>query len=507
MRTITAEHLLEHARFLTSDELGGRLTGSPGQAMAASYIAAHFAKLGLEPLGDAVDGKVGFLQKYPIARTSLAASSKLELGKLSLAEGFAVLGAEPGDRRVDGELRFVGFGRTTGEAADVAEGSLDGKIAVVAIRPPRGRVQANLTSERKFMMAMQPLSQMGRTAKGLVAAGARAVLFVELEDPVGLCDVLNYLALSPGKDLVAPRFAGADAMLSQMAPKSSGEAPVLVLSNDSSGRLLGELGLTADAFHAFLRGEGERPEGKAGVAGKLALTIELDEQATASNVVAVLRGSDPVLAKEALVYSAHMDHVGRRLDGAIFHGADDNASGTSGLLEIASAWAKAKDKPRRSIVFLSVSGEEMGLWGSKFFAENPTWSASAIVADINTDMIGRSGPESGPLEVTVTPSHGHRMFSTIVRDAAGFAAQLGLTFTSGDKYYTRSDHYNFAEKGIPVVFFCNGEHEDYHQVTDTFDKLDGAKMERLARLAFWTGWSVANAEERPRALGPRADWR
>jgi len=122
-------------------------------------------------------------------------------------------------------------------------------------------------------------------------------------------------------------------------------------------------------------------------------------------------------------------------------------------------------------------------------------------------MIGRSGPESGPDEVTVTPSHGHRMFSTIVQDAARYGERLGVTFTSGDKYYERSDHYNFAKKGIPVVFFCNGEHEDYHQVSDHADKLDPRKMQTIARLAFWTGWTVANADEKPRTLGPRSDWK
>jgi Zn-dependent M28 family amino/carboxypeptidase len=99
------------------------------------------------------------------------------------------------------------------------------------------------------------------------------------------------------------------------------------------------------------------------------------------------------------------------------------------------------------------------------------------------------------------------MFSTIVRDAAVFADSMGIKFSSGDKYYQRSDHYNFAKKGIPVVFFCNGEHEDYHQVSDHADKLDGAKMERIARLAFWTGWAVANADEKPAKLGKQPAWR
>jgi Zn-dependent M28 family amino/carboxypeptidase len=107
----------------------------------------------------------------------------------------------------------------------------------------------------------------------------------------------------------------------------------------------------------------------------------------------------------------------------------------------------------------------------------------------------------------VTPSNRHAMFSTIVQDAARCGEVLGMKFESGDKYYERSDHYNFAKKGIPVVFFCNGEHEDYHQVSDHADKLSGDKMEKIARLAFWTGWNVANAESRPRKLGKREGWR
>jgi Zn-dependent M28 family amino/carboxypeptidase len=238
----------------------------------------------------------------------------------------------------------------------------------------------------------------------------------------------------------------------------------------------------------------------------LQLQVVKDGDAQASNVVALLRGTDPLLRDEAIIYSAHMDHVGVRMDGEIFNGADDNASGSAGLLAIASAYANAKTRPRRSIIFLSVSGEELGLWGSQFYADNPTWQLDKIVANINTDMIGRSGPESGPREVTVTPSYRHVKYSTIVRDSVGFAKELGMSFTSGDKYYARSDHYNFAKKGIPVVFFCTGEHADYHQVTDTLDKLDGAKMQRIARLAFWTGWHVASAEKAPSSLGRQRQW-
>lgn len=511
MATIEAKELLAHATWLAADERGGRLTGSPGQEEAAKYIAKHFESLGLEPLGEEVDGKRTFFQYYGIARTRVEDSSRLKVGSLDLADGFAVLGGKPVDVKVEGSLVFCGLGRVKGAASDLApEQSLAGQIAIVTVKGPRGGVDKQLSVEQKFGMCFPVFGQLGRTAKSLAGKGAAAVVFVLVDDPIGLSDVLNYLAVAPGKDVLAAQFEGADAGMSGLSAMLGGGGdgpPTLVLSVPTSAKVLAELAIDPEALRKFLKGEGERPASKADVGGGLKLTITHDANAKASNVCAVLRGSDPKLAAEAIVYSAHMDHVGRRFDGEVFNGADDNASGSAGLLAIASAWAKSKEKPKRSIVFLSVSGEELGLWGSAYYANHPTWAADKIVANINTDMIGRSGPESGPMEVTVTPSNRHKMFSTIVRDAAGFAAELGCTFTSGDKYYSRSDHYNFAQKGIPVVFFCNGEHEDYHQVTDHADKLDGAKMERIARLSFWTGWSVANADERPRNLGRQESWR
>ena len=430
------------------------------------------------------------------------------MGEVELADGYAVLGAREMKADVDAAAVWLGYGRTRGAARDVPEGEdLGGKIAVVAVKGPRGRVRDGLSVEQKFGMSFGMLGTLGRTARNLAKAGAGAVVFVQLEDKVGLSDVLNYVALSPGKAMVSPNFPGADAGMAAMSRMArSGGVPTLVLSTGASARVLAELGVAPEAFEAFVKEGADKPEGADGVSCKLSVEVRHDADATASNVCAVLRGSDPALRDEAIVYSAHMDHVGKRMDGDVFNGADDNASGSAGLLEIASAFAKAETMPRRSVVFLSVSGEELGLWGSQYYSDHPTWQLDQLVANINTDMIGRSGPESGEMEVTVTPSYRHPKFSTIVRDAAAFGDSLGMKFSSGDKYYQRSDHYNFARKGIPVVFFCNGEHEDYHQVTDHADKLDGAKMERIARLAFWTGWNVANADERPATLGRQKGW-
>jgi len=508
---IEKKSLLTWATWLADDARGGRLTGSAGQEEAAQYIAAHFEKLGLEPLGDEKDGKRGFFQRYGITRTFVTDKTSLTVGDLVLKNGFAVLGGRPVDITLDGKVRFCGLGRTKGDKADVPEDeSLDGKVAVCVVKPLRGKVDKNLSVEQKMGMSLGTFGQLGRTTKAVEKKGAKAVLFVLAEDPMGLSDVLNYFALAPGKDSMSPRFEGADgsmAFASGMLGGGGEGIPSLVLSVPASDKLLAVLGVEREALMKAIAGEGEMPTGKADVTSSVALQVQQDDQATACNVVAVLRGSDPKLASEAVVFSAHMDHVGVRMDGDVFNGADDNASGSAGLMGIAAAFVRSKEKPRRSVIFLSVSGEELGLWGSAYYAENPTWAADKLIANVNTDMIGRSGPESAAKEVMITPSHRHAKFSTIVQDSARFAEELGLSLTSGDKYYSRSDHFNFAKKGIPVVFFCNGEHEDYHQVTDTADKLDGDKMELLARLAFWTGWAVANADEAPRTLGKRESWR
>ncbi len=514
MAEIQAADLLAHATWLASDERGGRLTGSPGQEAAAQYIAEHFRTLGLEPLGDEVEGEDGtqarsFFQSYGITRTAIDPASRLTFGDVVSTTGFAMLGAKPVQLDLKGPLVWAGQGRTRGRAADLAaDTDLKGKVAMFVLKPPRGRIDRTLSIEHKFGLAFTALGGMTRTVQGLGKLQPAAIVVGMTEDPFGLSDVLNMMGLSPGKDLLSPRFdGGMDQMGMLGGMLGGGDVPVLVLGPELTGKALGQLGLGTEAVQQWLGGEGELPAAKTDVEAAIALAVTKDDAATAKNVVAVLRGSDPQLQAEAIVYSAHMDHVGGRLDGEVFNGADDNASGSAGLLGIARAFARSAEKPRRSIIFLSVSGEELGLWGSAYYADHPTWPADQIVANINTDMIGRSGPESGPMQVTVTPSHRHEMFSTIVQDAAALAEHFGVAFEDGDKYYTRSDHFNFAKKGIPVVFFCNGEHEDYHQVTDHADKLDAQKMERIARLAFWTGWNVANADERPRTLGRRQDWK
>jgi hypothetical protein len=218
------------------------------------------------------------------------------------------------------------------------------------------------------------------------------------------------------------------------------------------------------------------------------------------NVAAVLRGSDPALRDTYIVLSAHMDHVGvGRPDAtgdSIYNGADDDASGTSAVLEVAEAFAALSPRPARSIVFLTVSGEEKGLLGSRYYADNPTVPAEGIVANINIDMIGRNSPDTvvaigqefsslGPLTVDLLQRH----------------PELRLIPTADpwpeERFFFRSDHFNFARREIPSIFFFSGTHEDYHRPSDHVDRIDTDKAARIGRLVFWLTHAIATDAQPP----------
>ncbi|MCA8943057.1 MAG: M20/M25/M40 family metallo-hydrolase, partial [Planctomycetes bacterium] len=475
MELVDRKDLERHARYLASDELGGRYTTTAGQLAAAEYIASHFESLGLKPLGD----KRSFVQHYPVVCSYLEAKqTKLRIAQRTFEVGFAVIPGKDTKRVSASGFVFAEHGAPESFPPGIGRG-----VPVIVAR-------TRAATERGAMTARRDLLKFGMVAKEAADRGARALVVCLLEDDGGIADALNYDALLPGKPILGYGNDGKE--VDRPHP-----IPLVFVNREISTALL-------DAMSVKVVGDGFESPRRAKASGRLDLAVKVDRRATATNVVAVLEGDS--LAKEAVVFSAHMDHMGTRLDGDPFNGADDNASGTSGLLEIAEAFAKASARPKRSVVFLAVSGEELGLWGSRYWSENPTWPLARVVADINIDMIGRDGDIATGSRVSATPSHRHAMFSTLVQDAARFASRLGLELTVGDKYYARSDHYNFAEKGVPVVFFCDGEHVDYHRVTDHADKLDFPKMERIARLAYWTGRAVADSTERPRVLGERSGW-
>ncbi len=222
------------------------------------------------------------------------------------------------------------------------------------------------------------------------------------------------------------------------------------------------------------------------------------------NVVAYIKGSEK--SDEFVIISAHYDHLGVK-GKEIFNGADDDASGTSALLEIAEAFQKATidgNRPKRSIVFLNVTGEEEGLFGSKYYAENPIFSLENTVVDLNIDMVGRFDKKhaENPEFVYLI---GADKLSQELHDLSEATnkkyTNLILDYTYNDendpnRFYYRSDHYNFAKNGIPIIFYFNGVHEDYHKPTDTADKIRYDLLQKRTKLVFYTAWEIANRENR-----------
>ncbi len=224
------------------------------------------------------------------------------------------------------------------------------------------------------------------------------------------------------------------------------------------------------------------------------------------NVLAFIEGSEK--PEEVLVLSAHLDHVGMDAEGNVFNGADDDGSGTVALLEIAEAFKKAvKDGkgPKRSILFLHVTGEEKGLYGSRYYSENPVYPLANTIADLNIDMIGRN--DDAHLEdnnyVYLIGSDKlstdlHNISSAV--NAKFFEINLDYRYNADsdpNRFYYRSDHYNFAKKNIPIIFYFNGVHDDYHQISDTPDKINYPLLEKRTQLVFATAWELANRKDRP----------
>ena len=221
------------------------------------------------------------------------------------------------------------------------------------------------------------------------------------------------------------------------------------------------------------------------------------------NVLGFIEGTD--LKEELIIITAHYDHLGKHED-KIFNGADDDGSGTVATLEIAEAFMSAKKEgngPRRSVLIMPVSGEEKGLLGSKYYTDHPIYPLENTVANLNIDMIGRVDDwhENGDYVYLI----GADMLSQELHDISEqtndqyIGLELDYTFNAEDdpnRYYYRSDHYNFAKNNIPVIFYFNGVHEDYHKVTDTVEKIDFNKIQTITRLVFLTAWELANRDER-----------
>lgn len=512
IETIRRDELKADLFFLASDAMRGRLTNTPEYNLAAEWIAARFARLGLQPMTP--DG--GFFQRFDLATSRLADGNRLLLGSPE-ARRTAKLGEDyyPLHFSANGEVRgravMAGFGIRAPEHNWDDYRSRDVKGAVVLIfegdpdhENPQSPFDGLVTSE--YANSLQ---------KTLTAQeqGASAVLVV-----------------SRRIERDGPRSFTAAGL--RYWPKTAPRIERYLLASDLDRIRIPALQISANLAEHIL-GQAIEPlrkqAGTAPVSAASSLPVDLAVAITRNivtdrNVVARLEGSDPQRKDEAVIISAHHDHDGT--DGnRILNGADDNGSGTVAVLEIAEAYAtaaKAGQRPKRTIIFALWGSEERGLLGSWAWAADPLWPLSKTAATLNMDMIGRNeevpdngGPRFFGLKPQTAASNAnsvHIMGYSFNPDLAARVKQanreIDLTLrldydNSRSNLVRRSDQWPFLQRRVPSVFFHTGLHPDYHMPGDRPERIEYAKMERIARLVYQTSWDVANADDRPAMPGKR----
>lgn len=456
--TITPRDIARHLGVIAHDSMLGRYTPSPGLEMTAAYVAQQFATFGLAP-----GAQGSWIQRYPITvRQEDAAGSSVRL--------------RAGGRTVDLPLGRDAL-RLTGSTAR----PIEGPVRLIGGPVDAARLASLDVTGAIVLFIPGAMPRIPQTAIGLARRGARAVLL-----------------LSTRSD---QEFGAARARQGRpQASLGAGDAPaapvVLELRTEAIAPLLGAAGVDL----AAVRSNGVvLQRDLPGLHATIEVRETLLPAESAPNTVGLLEGSDPILKNEYIVFSAHMDHIGIRPGQAdsIANGADDDASGTVGILELAQAFASLPIRPKRSLIFLTVSGEERGLWGSQWFAEHPPVPIDRIVADLNIDMIGRNWPDS---IVAIGKEHSD-LGATLERINAQHP-ELRMTAIDDrwpeQNFYQRSDHFNFARRGVPILFFFNGVHEDYHRVSDEVSKIDTEKMSRIVKLVFYLGDEIARTKARPR---------
>lgn len=460
--TITPDDVRRHIAYLASDELRGRNTPSPGLDKAAEYIAGVFGRLGLQPAGDAG----GYIQRYALQRRALVAEETR----------LAFTGPRGTERLVYGTDFFVIPGASGPTRGDVVYGGP--AAAAQPAQALQGRIVMYEVAAGARPGTLEPAATQAR--RMAEESGAAAVVFVLPSDfPADAIQRLaEFNTRAMGWQVGEPEG------VTTYAVSSAAGQRILALANGS-----------AAAVRA-----GGTPSPLAGVRAEMAAPIRVVEEHLVPNVVAVLPGSDPELRDTYVVFSAHFDHVGvgrpNEAGDSIYNGADDNASGTSALLEVAEAFASLPTPPARSLVFLAVSGEEKGLLGSQYYSDHPTVPIESIVANINVDMIGRNAPDS-----IVVIGQEYSSLGPLVLDVAAARPELGLTVSRDlwpeQRFFFRSDHFNFARKDIPALFFFAGVHEDYHRPSDHVEKIDTDKASRVSRLIFYTALEIAMRPDAP----------
>lgn len=494
---ITAKQLKEYLTFIASDELEGRDTPSRGLDIAAKFIAGHLESWGLKPAGD--DGT--YFQKIPLRHNRIdPAATTLEFSGQRYSYGSDFLSTLIPAEFSGSRIVFAGNGwvirsKNIDPYKDI---DVKDKVVVVVNSLPKGVTFGDLKGPAGGDWFSPPLYAQQHGAKAVITFSS----FVTMS---------NWEAIRWGQ--------AEKGQVSFGVQNSQIKIPTITISPRLMTALFsGEKFSAAELFNKTIAGDAfESFDLKQEKTFGAAVAIRTENVFT-QNVVAVLEGTDPVLKSEYVAIGAHYDHVGMNPfapgPDKIWNGADDDGSGTVSVLSIAEAFAKGPQKPRRSILFIWHAGEEKGLWGSEYFTANPTVPLSSVITELNIDMIGRyqgPGDESHPQNKQLPKpgeifTIGSRMMSTELGEISDSVNKAYLNLKYNNKYddpndpeqfFYRSDHFNYAKRGVPIIFFMDGSHADYHQPSDSVEKINFKEMEKVARTIMATGWDLANRDKRP----------
>lgn len=483
---IKAEHLKKHLSIIASDEMEGRETGTEGQRKAAAYIESIFKTAGLTQ----AKGLKGYQQYYPLYKDSIT-DIDFSFNKKEAAYGTDYI--SPVNTNEKGKFKakkivFAGYGIEDEAYNDYAGLDVKGKIVAFVLGEPK--------KDGKYYLGNAGT----RGSEWTYPGQSKKIALAAQKGAVGVIIINPYMAS------FSQRMTDGSKTTNAYFPRESSDKKLnhVILSHAYAKTVLGDkaetLIETAKSNNAFAAADHFEIKQKVG--------YELEknrETIMASNVLGIIEGSDK--KDEYVMVTAHYDHLGIR-NGVVYNGADDDGSGTVSIMQIGEAFAKAKAEgkgPRRTVVIMAVSGEEKGLWGSEYYSDHPVFPLEKTTVDLNIDMVGRVDTERMQDDsLNYVYVVGHNKLSSdlpVINEAANNKyTKLVLDYKFDDpkdpnRIYFRSDHYNFARKGVPVLFFYDGMlKSDYHKPTDDIEKIYFPLMEKRARMVFYTAWEMANRD-------------
>ncbi len=494
VETITAEGLRRDLEVIAHDSLEGRDTGSPGLEKAARYLSGRYTELGLEPVGDNGTYEQFFDVVAPVTNSyeytlkdengNIVNQSRLTKDELG---GFTNIFGN--NAEVEGEIVFAGTG-TVSNKMDI------------------NHFPENMAGKWVMLLSVDGVTNLRALQQVMFSSGALGLILIpESEaDFIETAERRQYSIGTPGRMTLAYlQTESSNRGGSQMSYESISPAlAAKILGVDS----VKELNLLSKAIQDDPSGFTPSETGF-----MFSYVVDSEEKTiTTSNIVAFLEGSDPKLKEEVVVLSSHYDHIGITAPDStgdtINNGADDDGSGTVGVLHAAQAMAAAKNAgvgPKRSVLFMHVAGEEKGLLGSRYYSDHPIYEIENTVANINVDMIGRVDEIHKDRKDFVYIIGGKLISSgldKIVREANEKSVNINISERFNDlndpnQFYRRSDHWNFGRLGIPFVFFFNGVHDDYHRPSDEIKYIEWEQLTQRTKLLYMSTALIANAKDRP----------